>query len=61
MDEVDSKWSWSKFFIGFVSRKFVVFVLATVLMFMGKLEGWMWAAIAGAYLGINILQHRVER
>lgn len=43
-----------------LSRKFIVFAIGTVLVFMGKIEGWQWAALAGAYLGINLLQKQID-
>jgi hypothetical protein len=51
---------WKDRLNGLLSRKFLAFVIATVLVFMGKIEGWMWAGIAGAYLGINLLQKQID-
>ncbi len=38
-------------------KKFIVFGLATVFVFMGKLDGQFWGYIAMAYLGSNALVH----
>jgi hypothetical protein len=42
-----------------LSRKFIVFVIATILVFMKSIEGWMWVVIAAEYLGINMLQKKL--
>jgi hypothetical protein len=42
-----------------LSRKFIVFVIASVAMFMKLIDGWVWAGVAGAYLGINLLQKKL--
>lgn len=38
-------------------KKFIVMVIATILIFMGKIDGFQWFIIAGAYLGVNVIQH----
>lgn len=38
------------------SRKFWVLILATVGLYMGKLDSWAWVAIAGIYIGSNVIQ-----
>jgi len=43
------------------SRKFIVWVVATVAMFLNLIEGWIWAAITGAYIGINFLDWKDQR
>lgn len=50
------KWDWNLFLKGLVSRKFLVWCVATVALFMGLVDGILWGAITGAYLGVNLLQ-----
>ena len=50
-----------EFLKSLLSRKFVVFVIATVAMFMGLISGTIWAGIAGLYLGANLLRHQQEK
>ena len=38
------------------SRKFWVLVLATVGLYMGKLDSWAWVVVAGMYIGGNVFQ-----
>jgi len=45
---------WKAILERLLSRKFIVWVVATVLVFMGKIEGWMWIAITGTYMGVNL-------
>lgn len=42
-----------------LSRKFLVFAIASVAMFMKLIDGWVWAGIAGVYLGVNLLQKKL--
>jgi hypothetical protein len=44
------------FFNKIIPKKFFVLVVATVLVFMGKIEGFHWFVIASAYLGLNVAQ-----
>lgn len=37
-----------------LSRKFVIWVVATVALFMGLIEGWIWGAITATYMGANL-------
>jgi hypothetical protein len=39
-----------------IPKKLLVWVIATILVFSGKLNGEMWAYISMAYLGVNMLQ-----
>ena len=34
-----------------VSRKFIVFILATVLLFLGKVDAEQWVWLGGIYIG----------
>lgn len=42
-------------------KKFIVFAVATVMAFMGKIDGFQWFIIAGAYLGVNVIQHYAKK
>jgi succinate-acetate transporter protein len=41
------------------SRKLIVWIIATVLVFMGVIAGEHWVALSFAYLGINVAQKGV--
>jgi hypothetical protein len=43
------------FFNKVIPKKFIVFSSATVLVFLGKIEGQHWFYIALAYFGVNVL------
>lgn len=43
-----------------LSRKFLVWVAATVALFMKLIDGFVWAGVTGAYLGINLIQKKLE-
>jgi len=45
------------FFNKMIPKKFIVMVIATVLVFMDKIDGFQWFVIACAYLGVNVIQH----
>ena len=42
------------FIIG--GRKFLVLVIGTVSLLLGKLDSWHWVAVAGIYIGGNVAQ-----
>ena len=42
------------FIIG--GRKFLVLVIGTVALLLGKLDSWHWVAVAGLYIGGNVIQ-----
>ena len=44
------------FFNKVLPKKFMVFSVATILVFMGKITGEWWFYIAIAYFGVNILR-----
>jgi len=48
------------FLKGLLSRKFLIWVVATVALFLKLIDGYIWGAITGAYLGINLLRHAQE-
>jgi len=45
-----------KFWNAIGGRKFLVLILATGGLCIGKLESWHWVIVAALYLGINVLQ-----
>jgi hypothetical protein len=42
-----------------LSRKFIAFVVASVFLYLGKLPAEYWAGVAGAYIGLNVLQTKL--
>jgi len=44
-----------------LSRKLVVLIIATLLVYLGKIDGWQWVLMASAYLGMNVLDKIVGR
>lgn len=54
--ELPVQWSWKVFFRGLLSRKFIVWIVATVALFMGLIDGILWGGITAAYLGVNVWQ-----
>lgn len=42
------------------SRKFLVWLVATGALFIGKIEGNLWAVISCIYIGGNVLKYLVE-
>jgi len=52
---MESKWWWD-----FASRKFIVLVLATGLLWWGKVEDDIWLYVALAFIGTNIVQKYIE-
>jgi len=43
------------------SRKFYGFILATVLMFFGKMDSWAWLGAYAVYSVSNVGQKMVEK
>jgi hypothetical protein len=39
-----------------IPKKLLVWLIATILVFMGKLTADLWAYLSMAYLGTNVLQ-----
>jgi hypothetical protein len=37
-------------------RKFVILILSTGLLCLGKIDSWQWLIIAGLYIGVNLAQ-----
>jgi hypothetical protein len=44
------------FFNKLLPKKFIVLTVATVLIFIDKLDGEQWFIVAAAYLGVNAVQ-----
>ena len=38
------------------SRKFIVFVIATWLLYAGRIPPWVWLTVAVIYIGGNVAQ-----
>lgn len=53
------KWMGS-FFGKIKSRKFLVEVIATVALFLGKITGKEWILVSCIYIGGNVLKYLVE-
>jgi len=49
------------FFNKALPKKFIILIIATVLTFLGILEGGQWVGIAFVYAGVNIGQKVLER
>jgi hypothetical protein len=45
-----------KFWNAIGGRKFLVLLLASGGLYIGKLDSWHWVIIAALYLGINVIQ-----
>jgi hypothetical protein len=43
-----------------ISRKFVVFVVATFLLYFGKISSEMWLYVAIGYMAANVLENISE-
>ncbi len=44
----------------FLSRKFLVFVIATALLYFGKIDSVIWLAVALIYLGMEGLLDKIK-
>ena len=44
----------------FLSRKFLVFAVATGLVLLDKISDAVWLAVALAYMGANLLRHYIR-
>ncbi len=49
------------FFNKIIPKKLLIMLIATVLVFMNKIDGFQWFIIAGAYLGVNVIQHYAKK
>ena len=58
---VEEKFDFRKFLKGFVSKKLIVWCIATVLLWLGKIDPWWWGMITMLYLGVNITQDFLVR
>lgn len=48
-----------EFLKNLLSRKLIIWVVATVALFMGLIEGWIWGAITATYMGANLLDWQI--
>ncbi|MHA2065528.1 MAG: hypothetical protein ACXABY_14230 [Candidatus Thorarchaeota archaeon] len=53
---IEEKFNFKKFLKGFVSKKLIVWFVATVALFMGLIPGIWWCVITAGYLGVNVTQ-----
>ena len=44
------------FFHKVIPKKLLVWIMATIFVFLGKLDGELWAYISMVYIGGNLLQ-----
>jgi len=49
-----------KWYDGFSSRKFIVLVVGTALLWYGKISDDIWLYISLAFIGTNIVQKYIE-
>ena len=47
---------WDFFFNKLIPKKFIVFTIATIGLFMHLLDGQQWTIVAGIYIGGNVLR-----
>jgi hypothetical protein len=40
----------------YLSRRFLVFIIATVLVFMEKISDWVWLLTGLGYISLNTLE-----
>ena len=50
----------SNFITDTVSKKFVIFVAATILLVMGKITEMTWLYVALGYMSVNFLERITE-
>lgn len=43
------------FFNKAIPKKLIVWIVATIALFMGYIDGWTWMILTGIYLGANIV------
>jgi len=43
-----------EFLKSLLSRKLIVWLVATVALFMGLIDGFIWGAITATYMGANL-------
>ena len=58
---VEEKFNLGKFLKGFISKKLIVWVVATVLLFLQLIDAWWWGMITMVYLGVNVTQDLINR
>lgn len=50
-----------KWWTAFISRKFLVLAIATVMLWYGKISDDIWMYIALAYIGVNVVQRYIDQ
>jgi hypothetical protein len=40
----------------YFSRRFIVFIVATILVMMGKISDWIWLLTGISYISLNTLE-----
>jgi len=45
----------------YLSRRFFVFVVASILVIIGKISDWTWLLTAIAYISMNTLEKIIRR
>jgi len=53
-NELSQEATMKGFLKSLLSRKLWIWVVATVALFMGLIEGWIWGGITAAYMGANL-------
>ncbi len=51
---------WDFFFNKMLPKKFLVFTVATIGLFLKLINGQQWTIIAGVYLGLNITGKAIQ-
>lgn len=54
------KWDWGRFVQGFASKKFLVWVVASVALYLGLIEAGAWLTVTLIYVGANVGQDIVD-
>ena len=44
------------FLASIFTRKFLIFMIGTALLFFGKLDPMSWLILTGVYLGVNVIE-----
>mgnify|MGYP001809750342 CR=1 FL=1 len=52
---------WSRFWFAITSTKYQVMIAGTVAFFTGQMNQWGWLALAGWFVGANIIQKAVMK
>lgn len=57
---IPSEFNFRIFLTKVTSRKFIVFLIATIALFAKWIDGLTWAIFAGAYIGLNLLDKKTK-